>query len=407
MSLGRRATTVAALGTAQTLAWGSTFYLPAMLATPIARDLGITPATVFAAFSVALGLSALTGPSAGRAIDRWGGRPVLVATNLVFAAGLAGLSMVEGPVGLFLAWLLLGVGMGAGLYEGAFAALVRLHGREARSLITGITLFGGLASTVGWPLTSWLDAEFGWRGACQAWAVLHLVLGIPLNLSLPRLPAAAAGPAAADTPDRPTPAGDAVARPASAADRAAERRTTVLLATSFAATWFISTAMGAHLPRLLQAGGASLATAVAVGMLIGPAQVASRLLEFGVLRRVHPLPTARLAAVMHPLGGLLFLFAGAPAAAAFAILHGLGNGVLTITRGTLPLMLFGPQGYGARQGLLVLPARIAQASSPWLFGLALDHWGAGAMGLSVVMGLVVLGTMLALRREPPTGLRAG
>lgn len=398
MSLSRRSTTVAALGIAQTLAWGSTFYLPAMLATPIARDLVITPATVFAAFSVALGLSALIGPSAGRAIDRWGGRPVLVATNLVFAAGLAGLSMVQGPVGLFLAWLLLGIGMGAGLYEAAFAALVRLHGREARSLITGITLVAGFASTVGWPLTSWLDGEFGWRGACQVWAVLHLVLGIPLNLSLPRLPAVGAD-AADDGPAAP-PATDAMpaTAAASAAARAEERLTTVLLATSFAATWFISTAMAAHLPRLLQAGGASLATAVAVGVLVGPAQVASRLLEFGFLRRVHPLPTARLAALMHPLGGLLFLFAGAPAAAAFAILHGLGNGVLTITRGTLPLMLFGPQGYGARQGLLVLPARIAQASSPWLFGLALDHWGAGAMWLSVAMGLVVLGTLLALRR---------
>ena len=157
-----------------------------MLATPIARDLGVAPATVFAAFSAALLVSAALGPHAGRAIDRWGGRFVLAGTNLVFAAGLAALALAHGPWSLFLAWAVLGIGMGSGLYEAAFAALVRLYGTGSRGAITGITLIAGFASTVGWPLSALLESHFGWRGACLGWAALHLVVGIPLNLSLPR-----------------------------------------------------------------------------------------------------------------------------------------------------------------------------------------------------------------------------
>ena len=179
--------TVARLGSAQTLAWASSYYLPAMLAVPMARDLGVATATVFAAFSGALIVSALLGPLAGRAIDRHGGRPVLVGTNLLFSASLAGMGLAQGPVGLFAAWALMGVAMGSGLYEAAFATLVRLYGRDSRGAITGITLIAGFASTLGWPLSAWMEVQWGWRGACCGWAVLHLLVGIPLNGWLPRV----------------------------------------------------------------------------------------------------------------------------------------------------------------------------------------------------------------------------
>ena len=387
-----QARVVASLGTAQTLAWASSYSLPAMLAAPMSRDLGVSVPTVFAAFSVALVVSALLGPHAGRAIDRWGGRPVLMATNLVFALGLAGLGLSHGAPGLFLAWALLGAGMAAGLYEAAFAALVRLYGRNSRNAITGITLIAGFASTVGWPLSALLEAQFGWRAACFSWAALHLLLGLPLNAALPRV--------AAPPRDAASPAPNGAIMPV---QRRAPESAAVILAVVFAITWFISTAMAAHLPRLLQLGGASLATAVAIGALVGPAQVAGRLLEFGLLRRLHPLLSARLAALMHPLGAAVLTLLGAPAAAAFALLHGAGNGILTIAKGTLPLVLFGPQGYGERQGLLMVPARIAQALAPWIFGLCLDRWGAGALGLSAALGLVAFGALMLLPKQgdPP------
>ncbi len=367
----------------------------------MARELGMAVPTVFAAFSVALIVSALLGPVSGRSIDRWGGRPVLIATNLVFAGGLGLLAMSHDAVGVFAAWIVIGIAMGSGLYEAAFAALVRLQGRDSRNSITGITLIAGFASTVGWPLTSLLEAQFGWRGACLAWAALHLILGVPLNALLPKAQARST----ADPP-----AGAAVtgvkgsneednARPQRLPPR---RRAAILLAVVFAVTWFISTAMAAHLPRLLEASGATLAVAVGVGALVGPAQVAGRLLEFGFLRHVHPLLSARLAALMHPVGAAALLLVGGPSAAVFAIFHGLGNGVLTIAKGTLPLVLFGPSGYGHRQGLLMVPARLAQALAPWLFGLLLDRWGSGAMWFTAALGMAAFAALwLVPRIEDP------
>jgi predicted MFS family arabinose efflux permease len=389
MALGRTGT-VAALGGAQTLAWASTYYLPAMLAAPMARDLGVSTPTVFAAFSGALIVSALLGPRAGAAIDRWGGQPVLMGTSVVFAAGLAALGLAHGPAGLFAAWLLIGIGMGSGLYEAAFAALVRLYGKDARGAITGITLIAGFASTVGWPLSSYLESHIGWRQTCFAWAALHLLIGLPLNAWLP--PARALSKSSAGRGDTAF----------ATTDGKTSLRATLALSFVFAATWFISTAMAAHLPRLLQAAGATLSTAVVVGALIGPAQVAARLLEFGFLRKVHPLLSARLAAAMHPLGVVALAVFGAPAAAVFGVLHGAGNGILTIAKGTLPLVIFGPQGYGHRQGLLMVPARVAQALAPWLFGLALDRWNAGALVVSSVVGMLALAALFLLPRRLPS-----
>lgn len=382
-----RASVVATLGTAQTLAWASTQYLPAILAEPIARDIGVPVSTVFAAFSAALVVAALIGPLAGRMIDRWGGRPVLMSSSLVFALGLGLLALSEGPVGLFVAWIVIGIGMGGGLYEAAFAMLVGRYGHDARNLITGITLVGGFASTIGWPLSTLLEAQIGWRGACATWAVLHLVLGLPLNAWRHKV-APARAPASASAPVL------AVAAPSLPA-----LRTTMLLAFTFAAVSFVTAAMAAHLPRLLQLGGATITAAVAISALVGPAQVAGRLLEFGLLRHLHPMLSARIAVLLHPLGAGALALAGAPGAVAFALLHGAGNGVLTIVRGTLPLAIFGPAGYGRRQAMLLVPARFIQAFAPWLFGLLLDRVGTAAVGFSAALCLASFTALWCLPRN--------
>lgn len=356
---GRRGVVVATLGVTQTLAWGSTYYLPAVMADPICESLHLSRAWFFGIFSASLLLSGLLGPVAGRMIDRHGGRDVLACTNLVFAAGLALLAAASGVVGLSLAWAVIGTGMGFGLYEAAFATVAGLYGRDARNAITGITLFAGFASTVGWPASALFTDAFGWRGACLAWAAFQLALGLPLNrFLLPRLPAP-------------------VAEKAAAAARAGVPWTMIVLAGVFAASWFVSTAMAAHLPRLLQALGATPAAAVTAAALVGPAQVAARLVEFTVLRRVSPLASARLATGLHPVAATLLAVIGAPAAVPFTLLHGAGNGMLTIARGTLPLALFGAAGYGLRTGLLAAPARILQGGAPLLFSLVLDRGGPG------------------------------
>jgi len=391
----RRSVVVLALGMSQTLAWASSYYLPAILADPIARELGISGTAVFAAFSAALLLSAALGPAVGRAIDCRGGRGVLCLSNLVLAAGLALLALAHGPVLLTVAWLVLGAGMALGLYDSAFATLAGLYRRDARGAITGITLIAGFASTVGWPLSAFLDGTVGWRGACLAWAALHLMVGLPLNRFL--IPSAP-----------PPPPGDAAAL--AAGGETAPRGAMALLAFVFAVTWVVSTGMAAHLPRLLQAAGASASGAIAAAALVGPAQVAARLIEFGLMRRAHPLASARIATLLHPVGALALVLLGGPAAAVFTVLHGAGNGLLTIAKGTLPLALFGPAGYGLRTGVLSVPARVAQAGAPLLFGLLLDRVGLGVLLVSSGLGLASTVALLALQasrtavRQPASGL---
>lgn len=381
----QRRTVVLTLGTAQTLAWASSFYLPAMLAAPMAAELGVGTPTVYALLSMALMVAAFAGPVAGRLIDHHGGRPVLMATSGVFAAGLLALAFAQGFITLALAWLLLGVAMGCGLYDAAFAALVRLYGRDSRSAITGITLLAGFASTVGWPLTALAEAQFGWRGACAAWAAAHLLLALPLNALLPRAAAPAAAPAV------PAAVGAIDAEPTP------PRHLAPLIAAVFALLSIVGTGVATHLPALLQTGGASRTAAVATAALVGPAQVAARLLEIGLLKRLSPLISARAAAVGHPAGALLMLTLGPVAAVPFAVLHGLGNGLVTIVRGTLPLALFGAVGYGTRQGWLSLPARAFGALSPWAFGLAMAQWGVGVLWLSAGLSLLAFCGMLAMR----------
>ena len=300
-----RTVVVAALGTAQTLAWASSYYLPAILADPIAqgpasrtclafsgalllwrlclikkkiraiicrrscrsdRDgTGVSRAVVFGIFSGSLLLSAVFGPAVGRAIDQRGGRGVLAISNVVLAAGLVLLGLSHEIFLLSLAWFVLGIGMAMGLYDPAFATLTGLYGRAARGPITGITLIAGFASTVGWPLSAFLEAHYGWRETCFIWAALHIVMGLPLNrLLIPPAPPPLRSKAEGEAPPAP-------------------RWAMPILAFVFAATAFVTGAMAAHLPRLLEIAGASATVAIAASALVGPAQVGARLIEFGAL----------------------------------------------------------------------------------------------------------------------------
>ena len=379
----RSTLTVAVIGTTQTLAWASSYYLPAILADPIAAGLGVSKALFFALFSASLLLQAAVGPMIGKAIDRHGGRGVLVLSNLVLAGGLGWLALTDGVVGLAGAWVLLGIGMALGLYDSAFATLTALYGLEARAPITGITLIAGFASTLGWPVSALLNQHFGWRGACLGWAAVNLLICLPMNrLLIPR------------------PAGPLRSAAAAEAGAPAPSNGMAVLAFVFGAVGFVTGAMAAHLPRLLELAGASAGAAIAAASLMGPAQVAARLFEFGVLKRLHPLVSTRLALLMHPLGAAFLGLFGGPAASIFALLHGAGNGLLTISRGTLPLALFGPAGYGLRTGIIAAPARVTTAAAPLLFGVLLDAMGTRALLISAGLSLTALGALALLRAQP-------
>ena len=383
-SVRSRSLVVTALGIAQTLAWASSYYLPAILAEPIGASIGVPRSWVFGAFSGALLIAAFAGPAVGRVIDRRGGRGVLVLSNVVLAGGLVVLAAANGAVVLAVAWAILGIGMALGLYDAGFAALAALYGHNARGPITGITLFAGFASTVSWPLTTVLNDALGWRETLLVWAALNVIVGIPLNLLLP------------------------VARRPADVPRTAERsigwkpyKEMFLLAFVFAAAWFVTGSMAAHLPGLLERAGVTPVQAIAAAALVGPAQVAARLVEFFLLRRAHPLISARVAALLHPLGAAVFAVLGPASAVAFTVFYGAGNGLLTIARGTVPLAVFGPHGYGERTGLLGAPARAAQALAPLLFGLLLDAMGASVIIVSSGLCLAAFAALLFLPAARP------
>ena len=386
--------TVTVVGAAQVISHAGAYYLPAVMAVPASIELSISSATVYAGLSLALAVSGLAGPTAGKLVDRFGGRPVLIASNLLLAAGLSLLALAQGLGLLLLAYAVLGLGMATGMFEVAFAAIVRIFVKKSHNALVGVTMVAGFASVAGWTISVFVEARYGWRGVCWFWAAMNVLVALPLNMFIPR---------ASDNVDTAAPAEthNQTAQPSAVVhDPKREKYITVLLAFVFASSGFISMGMMSHLPRLLEGVGVPLAIAFSIGALVGPAQITGRILDFTFLRRLHPLIGTRIAAVAHPLGIAVLVVLGAPFAALFVILHGLGNGILIIARGTLPLALFGPQGFGRRQGWLTMPAKFAQAIAPFTFGLALTQWGTGVLWLTFGLAMCSFAALCLIRIKP-------
>lgn len=358
---------VPALGITQILAWGSTFYLLAVLGQPIARETGWTYDRVIAGMSVALLVAGALSPTVGRAIGERGGRPVLAAGAVTLALGLLLLGLARNYAWYLAAWVVIGAGMAAGLYDAAFSTLGGAIYREhARGAITAVTLLGGFASTVCWPLSAYLVEHFGWRAACFAYAALQIGAALPIHLLV--LPAAARAAV-----------GDSHRGPGSAARLAsAEMLPFVVLAAVVTLAAAILAMMGAHLLALLQARGAPLATAVALGMLIGPFAVGARFIETFAGRRYHPIWTMIASSILVALGTLL-LYGGLTSLGVGVALYAAGNGIGTIARGTLPLALFGPARYPALMGRLAFCIMVAMALAPLVGAVAFRLGGPLAM----------------------------
>lgn len=362
----RPAAVIAGLGVTQILGWGSTYYLPAVLARPIADDTGWGLSWVVGGLSLGMLVAGLASPRVGRTIERRGGRPVLASASALLAAGLAGLGLAQSLPLHLAAWVVIGLGMGAGLYDAAFAALGRLYGHAARAAITNLTLFGGFASTVCWPLSAFLVEAAGWRGACLAYAALHLALSLPIHLALvPRTP-----PLPLSPPPTSRPAPQPSPLPAQG-----RRAALLLLAATLTLSWTIQGVLSVHLLTLLQMRGVELAAAVALGALVGPSQVGGRLAEKLLGGRYHPIWTMA-ASTLLVAGSLGLLWAGFPIVAACLIPYGAGVGISSIARGTLPLALFGAAGYATLMGRLAAPAMVAGALAPWAGALLLQATGA-------------------------------
>jgi len=381
---------VPVLGVTQILAWGALFYPPVLTVPLIAADRGWSLAFAMGGFSCGLLTAGLVAPTVGRMIDRHGGHVVMTAGSLAGSAGLLALVHAAQPVTYLAAWALIGAAMAASLYDPAFATLGRIFGAAARRPITVLTFMGGLASTVSWPATHVLLGRSDWRGTYLVYAALLALVAAPLHaLALPR--------SRADPDARP----QGPNAPAPPVHLPARGLPFVLVVAGFAAYAFVPSGLSAHLLAIFGRSGIDPATVVAIGALFGPSQVTARLCEFVFAGNAHPLNLARSAFSLIVGAFALLALAGisAPIAAAFAIMFGLSNGLVTIARGTVPLALFGPAGYGRLIGRIAGPWLAMQAAAPLVMAFVAERLSdAAALGLACTFAIVALACFVALRR---------
>lgn len=371
-------------GLAQLVGWGITYYLIGVFGEAMAADLGWSMSVVHGGFSLALMVMGVASGPAGRLIDRIGGRPVLVAGAGLTALGCAGLALAHGIVLHYAAWACLGLAMRLSLYDAAFAALVRLLGPAARRPIAQITLLGGLASTVFWPVGHLLADGFGWRGAVWVYAGFALAT-IPLYLALP----AGRWQAPAETEAK-----------AASSDGRHHPLAAFLFVAIMTFASFLNSGMSAHMITVMTGLGLAASTAIWISSLRGVGQSLARLGEVVSGGRFDPFDLNLVATTMLPLCFAAALFSGQwlPAAILFNFLYGAGNGILTITRGTLPLVLFDPRSYGTTVGRLLVPSFFLAAIAPLAYALVIEHFGVAAvLYLSLALGLGILAAALALR----------
>ncbi len=382
-----RRVVISALGVAQILAWGTSFYFPAVFATAIVADTGWSLGLVVSGTSIGLLVAGLISPQVGRVIDKHGGRPVLLASSLFYAAGLAGVGLAPNLTLYLLAWALIGIGMGTGLYDAVFAALGRLYGSEARGPITNLTLFGGFASTVCWPLSAFMIDHAGWRIACLIYAALHLLVALPLQMAVVRQQSPTAAPQHA--PDDP-------ARPAEPARIENETLIFALLALVLSLSAGIGSIVIVNFMIFLQARGVDYAVAVSLGVLFGPAQVGARVVERLFGSHYHPIWTMIASCSLMAIG-LLMLLGYFPILILIILLYGAGYGISWIGRGTLPLALFGPVRFPRLMGKLAFPSLIVQAAAPsigaWLIEISGPNATIGLLTAMALINVVLIGAL--------------
>jgi MFS family permease len=372
--------TIAALGVAQIVSWGSLYYAFSFLIAPLMEASGGDKPTVFAAFSLGLLVSGLLSAPIGALIDRRGGRGVMTLGSLAGAVLLAALSRVESVAALYAVWAGLGAVMAATLYDPAFAVITRLFAASYRRAITALTLFGGFASTVFWPLTQFLIAAIGWRQALLVLAALNLAVCVPVHWWVvpSRTASARARPVVTVGPG---------------AFRAALRMPVFYLLTlAFTGNALVFSATQVHLMSMLQAKQLSAASAALVGAMIGPMQVTGRVLEFAFGSRLSASTVGILAMAFLPIALWVLSVAGVqwPLLVAFAVIYGIGNGAMTIVRGAIPAELFGRDAYGAINGAMAAPVTVAKAAGPLAAALLLVALGGydGTLWVLIAIGAV-------------------
>ena len=383
------------LSVAQLVSWGSTFYLFALLMTPVEQALGLSRAESSLAFSLALLVEGLLAYSVGRWIDQGHERAVMSGGSLLAALSLAALSLVSGRVGFYLAWAGLGAAMAAMLYQPVFAVVTRRYPNDFRRAIITMTFLGGLASTVFIPLIAWLMATWGWRTAVLVLAALHLLVCLPVHWqALRHAPQARRSPAAGQ------PA-------ATSLTRHLRSPTFALVGLFLVLMMAVTVALPAHMVNLLREHGMSEAWAIAVPASIGVIQVAGRLLMYFFEHHLDVHRANRLILTLLPLALLALLAASLVNVwqrglmLLFVLLWGMGNGMLTIVKGTAMALYVSREHVASLNGALGVPQALARAAAPLLLGLLWTPVAGYTSGiwLLLAISLLALGAFILAQRR--------
>ncbi|MBO8132635.1 MFS transporter [Dickeya fangzhongdai] len=349
-SAGRRRVTVC-IGMTQLINWGTAFYLPGVFCAAIAADRGWSPTLAFSGATLALMVMGCLSPYAGRLLDRAGGRRVMMLGGGGSAAGCMLMAASTGMTDYFMAWVMLGVGMRLSLYEAAFATLVALYGGEARRAISLVTLFGGISSSLFWPLGMALLNGLGWRWGVAIYGVIVLS-GLLWLWALPQPASQLAHRTGEQTQTSLT----------------ADARTllpAVLYAVLMALFSFLSAGISAHLLAILTGFGVS----ASLGALWGVGQVCARVGDVLMGGRLPALKLSLFLGAGLPVCFLLALLGEQSliAAVLFVAGYGAANGLSTLVKAALPLELFGRAGYSSRIGLLLTPGFFFSAAAPSVY----------------------------------------
>lgn len=363
------------LGMVQILVWGGSFFLMAVIADPIMKETGWTSQAVYGALSLGILVSAFLAPVTSQLIARWGGRRILASSGLTIAIGLLLMAWSNSLAMFMCAWAIIGVGMASGFFEALFATLGALYGSKASGAITGVTLFSGFATSIVWPLVALAIEQVGWRATCVGYALLLLVTVAPIYYRV--LPEQLIN--------------RAKGKKNKAIEVAFDQRIYMLLTAIFTLAAVIMTAMSVHLLSLLQGQGYSVAAAIGLGTLMGPSQVASRVLQL-LSRKRHPVWTTLICVVLVATG--LLIVTVYPAGAAIAlVLYGAGNGLRAIVRGLLPLALMSQAQYVLLMGRMARPTLIAQAITPLAGGYLMHTMGTGFVWVALC-SIAILNVLL-------------
>lgn len=370
-------------GFAQIFAWATTYYLPAALTKVVAQELDLSYLTIIGGFSWALLLGGLCAPKIGAWIEHEGGRRPLCLGSLLMGLGLIVLSQTHGLIIWYSGWTIIGIGMALGLFNATFAAVGRLLGQDAKTIIIRITLISGFA-TLFWPLTTWLMEYCGWRNMVLLYALPHLLLWAPLYFfSIP-----------ATVPPH--------VEEHATAQLVVPRTIKLvfyLLALYAIIRAIVGTTISVNILTMFEGLGMAAGAAAMVAALIGPAHIAGRLLEIYFGRQFDPVHSSIFWAAMLPFSIFMLILLGPAAASIFAIAYGMSNGVLTITMGILPMILFGSKGYATMLGKLALPVLIAQAVTPLIFAPMIERWPASDIFiLAALLGVAALISLIVMSR---------